>query len=406
MNISVSTEPMVGGPVSDPAEAYKKALDAFLAPIAERPYNPPLSFGNRQHIDEVLLACVARGASEVTLRTGQPPIAEIHGKSIAMSNRRLSEPEIVNIVTESYGGAGLSLLGQAKDLDLAYNLTIDRRLRIRFRLNVTGIHYGDSHAAELTFRMLGSLPPTLDQQHVDPELKKHMIQKQGLVLVTGPTGHGKTTLLGGLIRELASMPEGIGKIVTYESPIEFIYDDLPVTGGFVSQTSIPNQLPSFAAGGRNALRRKPGHIMIGETRDRETVEAICEAALTGHPVSSTAHTNSVAETPPRLLKLFGRDNSASAAVDLIGCMRLIVNQNLVRTTDGKRAALREYMHFDEETRLELVRMDPDKWPGVLPAMVRERGRPMIRDAEMLFDAGRITENTFRMYQTRDEKEVA
>ena len=128
--------------------------------------------------------------------------------------------------------------------------------------------------------------------------------EQGVVYITGATGSGKSTLLASIIRDIAENAESHRKILTYESPIEFVYDTVEKTSSIVSQSEIPRHLPSFAAGVRNALRRKPRLILVGEARDPETISAVMEAAMTGHPVYTTLHSNGVAETMRRLVTTF------------------------------------------------------------------------------------------------------
>ena len=173
-------------------------------------------------------------------------------------------------------------------------------------------------------------------------------------------GSGKSTLLASIIRELVEREDSHRKVLTYEAPIEFVYDMLNKPTAIISQAEIPRHLPSFAAGVRNALRRSPGLILVGESRDTETISASIEAALTGHPVYTTLHSNGVPETIRRLVASFPADERVGRIIDILETVRLVIWQKLVPTVDGKRVALREYLVFDEHVRDELISAPADQ----------------------------------------------
>ncbi len=219
---------------------------------------------------------------------------------------------------------------------------------------------------------------------------------QGVVYVTGATGSGKTTLLASIIRDIAEKENSHRKILTYESPIEFVFDEIEMPTAVVSQTEIPRHLPSFAAGVRNALRRKPRLILVGESRDPETISAALEAALTGHPVYTTLHTNGVAETMRRLVTAFPADERHGRTVDIIETVRLIIWQQLVPTVDGKRVALREFLVFDEKIRDTLLDSELEQVTAVTRRLLKQYGQPMSIDAKRKFDAGIISERDYNI----------
>jgi len=225
-----------------------------------------------------------------------------------------------------------------------------------------------------------------------------MAPQEGVVYVTGATGSGKSTLLAAIIRAIAEDPQSNRKILTYESPIEFVFDAIDKPSSVVSQSEIPRHLPSFAAGVRNALRRKPRLILVGEARDPETIDAVLEAALTGHPVYTTLHTTGVAETIRRLVGNFSPEERHGRAIDIIETLRLIIWQKLVPTVDGRQVALREYLVFDESTRGKLLESDIDRVTTATRKLLIERGQPMIVEAKQKFDAGIISEHTYKILE--------
>jgi defect-in-organelle-trafficking protein DotB len=220
--------------------------------------------------------------------------------------------------------------------------------------------------------------------------------RDGVVYVTGATGSGKTTLLAAVIRELSEDPEANRKVLTYESPIEFVYDMVQKPSSVISQSEIPRHLPTFASGVRNALRRKPRLILVGESRDAETISAVMEAALTGHPVYTTLHSTGVAESIRRLVGSFSQEERQGRTIDIIETIRLIIWQQLVPTVDGKRVPLREFLIFDEEVRDQLLDVNYNEVTGLTRKLLRERGQPMRVDAERVFKEGMITERLYKV----------
>jgi len=196
-----------------------------------------------------------------------------------------------------------------------------------------------------------------------------------------------------MIRSMAEEEEAHRKILTYESPIEFVYDNINAPSCVISQSEIPKHLPSFAAGVRNALRRKPRLILVGESRDYETINACLDAALTGHPVYTTVHSNGVAETMRRLVGSFPKEERRGKTIDILETMRLIIWQKLVPTVDGKRTALREYLIFDHDVRDELLNYDPTEVTIKTREILERQGITMSRDAKSKLDQGIISQDT-------------
>ena len=172
----------------------------------------------------------------------------------------------------------------------------------------------------------------------------------------------------------------------------------------VSQSEIPRHLPSFAAGVRNALRRKPRLILVGEARDPETIAAVMEAAMTGHPVYTTLHSNGVAETMRRLVITFPPEERQGRTIDINETVRLVISQRLVTTVDGKRVALREYLILDEKVRDILLEADILNITNVVRKLVREQGRTMEVDAREKLQAGMITERQYYLIAEQAKRE--
>ncbi len=197
---------------------------------------------------------------------------------------------------------------------------------------------------------------------------------------------------------------GCGKMLTYEAPIEFTYDTIQAKRSLVAQSEIPRHLPSFAAGVRNALRRKPEIILVGEARDRETISAAIEAGQTGHTVYATVHTTGVAATIRRMVSTFEPSERTERAFALMETIRMVVTQTLVPKIGGGRVALREYMPFTEEIRERLLSLTFDQWPLELMQMVPKYGKTMEKAAKDAYDAGLIEKRHYLIYQQGTKQE--
>lgn len=350
----------------------------------------------QEELDRLLTHCYHLGASDVTLQTGEPVFAEIHGRLNKVTRRHLTNSEVGEMLNAIYGPNGTTQLLSGQDVDTHYEHRPTRAERFRFRVNGTACQVAGHPGIQITLRVIPCEPPSLADLNLEPEILKAIAPLQGVIYITGATGSGKSTLLAAIIRELLEQAQSHRKILTYESPIEFVFDTIEKPNALVCQSEIPRHLKTFAAGVRNALRRKPMAILVGEARDPETILAVIEAALTGHPVYTTLHSNGVAETIRRLVTSFPRDERNSRTVDIIETIRLSVWQKLVPTVDGKRIALREYLVFDDEVRDILLSTDPDNITATTRLLVKERGQPMLVDATKKFKAGLISEREFNL----------
>lgn len=357
-----------------------------------------------ESMNEIMIHCVKLGASDITLQSNEPIIAEVFGRLKKVTRRRLSNTEVGEILNAMYGPNATTIIMSGRDIDTHYEIRPNRTDRYRFRINGTGCEVEGHDGMQITARTIPTDPPKLDSMQLPKVLLDAITPEQGVVYVTGATGSGKSTLLASIIRSIAEDAESNRKILTYESPIEFVFDNVEKISSVVSQSEIPRHLPSFAAGVRNALRRKPRLILVGEARDPETIAAVMEAAMTGHPVYTTLHSNSVAETMRRLVITFPPEERQGRTIDIIETVRVVISQRLVPTVDGKRVALREYMIFDETIRDILLETDILNITNTVRKLVREHGRTIQADAEEKFKAGVISERQYRLIMEQAKRE--
>lgn len=357
------------------------------------PNEPPRI--SARDIDGLLLHCVNIKASDITIQTDEEVVAEVYGKLRRITKRRMTAAELGEIVSGLYQSeSGMAKLNGGHDLDFAYEMRPERNIRMRFRVNATAISVQGHTGIQITIRTIPGIPPHIKDLAVEKEVLANFAPKQGLVLITGATGSGKSTLLAGLIRSLCEDPEGHRKILTYESPIEFVYDEVEKPSTVVGQTEIGRHLKTFADGVRNALRRKPMVILVGEARDAETIGECVTASMTGHLTYSTVHSNGVADTIRRMVNVFPDGEKHARAVDIVSSLKMIVSQMLIPSTDGKRVALREYLIFNEEVVDKLLNGGVDNMTMVARQIVKTHGQTFLADATKKFKEGRIDEREF------------
>lgn len=343
----------------------------------------------QEHLDLFLLWSVKKKSSDITFQSDRQAYHEIDGTLYPATFRALDSADMAALLHKIYGPEALARLASGTDLDLSYEVRPDRYTRIRFRVNITPILSRGRDASQITMRVLPNEPPTMKDLNVEPHIVDHWAPRQGMVIITGPTGSGKTTLLAAGCRMLLERAHGCGKMLTYESPIEYVYDAIKSPRSLVSQSEIPRHLPDFARGVRNALRRKPEIILVGEARDRETISAAIEASQTGHTVYTTTHTIGVSATVQRMISTFDPTERSERAYALMETIRMIVTQSLVPKVGGGRMGVREWMIFPDEIREKLLDMDFREWAATIQRQIPKYGQTMSYSARLVFEKGLI-----------------
>ena len=352
--------------------------------------------------DDLLKFCGDQGASDITVQTGQEVFVEIYGKLYRATKRKLTSQEVVDFCCHLYGPNAAALISSGKDIDTHHIVKEKEEHLYRFRVNITACLVRGYQGLQATLRTISSRPPELSSMKLPEEIEGALNLPQGVFVVSGATGSGKSTLLASIIANFIRTEDSNLKILTYEAPIEYVYDEIASPSCIVSQTEIPRYLPSFAAGIRNALRRKPGLILIGEARDQETIEAVINAALTGHPVYTTVHSNGVADTIRRMITIFPAEERDARLFDLLETVKLLIWQALVATVDGKRTTIREYLIISDLVRDELVDTSPDEMVGKIRKLLPKYGRTAVMDAQHKFDEGIIDQKVLLRFKKLEE----
>jgi defect in organelle trafficking protein DotB len=349
----------------------------------------------RDCLDELFAWAYRYDASDIRLQTHEPIRIQRHGRLLRVTHRTLTESEVEEAVNALYGADGQARLKQGEDFDVSYEVEPDRRTRMRFRVNATAVLARGADGGAVVARALPNRVKSLADQFVEPEIVAACMPNEGLVIIAGGTGNGKSTLMAGMIRKMLEDPDSHRAILEYSAPIEFVYDGICRPAAMISQSEVPRHIGSFEAALRNGMRRAGDVIIIGECRDAPTMIASVDAALTSHAVYSTLHAGTLSETIQRVVSLCPTDKLRALTVAIAQTLRLIVNQRLVPSTDGKRVALREYLVFTRRIRRKLAETDPDNWPTLIEALLETDGQSFRVATQRALDAGLITEETVR-----------
>jgi twitching motility protein PilT len=282
-------------------------------------------------IDALFKMMQEQGASDLHLSTGSPPIFRLHGDMVRLNFKSLSHEELQAILFEILTEKQRTDFESRNDLDFAYSITG----LARFRGNIFMQHKGIG----AVFRIIPSKILTADDLGLPEGVRKMTHLKKGMVLVTGPTGSGKSTTLAAMIDLINSTRKE--HILTLEDPLEFIHENKE---SLLNQRQIGEHSESFTAALRAALREDPDVILVGEMRDLETISLAMTAAETGHLVFGTLHTNSAAKTVDRIIDAFPRDGQEQIRTMLAESLKGVVCQQLLKTVEGKgRVAAMEIM---------------------------------------------------------------
>lgn len=344
-------------------------------------------------LDSLLTWAFDAGASRIGFQTGHPVWLRIHGRNVRIGQSPMDESTVSEIANHLYGADGAARLQNGSDFDVSYEISRSRTQRLRFRLNATPIRTSRRTGANIVLRPISDMPPPLAQQLVEPDIIKAFRPTEGMIIVSGATGSGKSTLIAGFTVDKLLDPNAHCNIAEGAAPIEFLFDRLKCSSSTINQTEIPQDLPTFEAFIRGCMRREPTDIIIGECRDSVTMTAAVQAAISGHVVTTTIHANDVALTMQRIASLCPpaeRENLISAVAQ---SLRLVINQRLVRSTDGRRMALREFLVFDKTLRTRFLETNPSDWPALTRRAVEEHGQSYRTAIERALAEGRITSET-------------
>ena len=279
------------------------------------------------HVDEYLAVGQEAGASDVHLGVNAPPIWRLHGtlQPIWPDAPRFASEQTRALADGFLSGLHKSQLNERGDADFAYANNFGR-----YRTSVVQQRLG----VDLVFRIINTKVRTMDELGLPEHLKLLTRFQNGLILVTGSVGSGKSTTLAALVEQMNR--ERREHIITLEDPIEFVFEP---KGCHITQREVHTHTRSFAAALRGALREDPDVIMVGEMRDLETISLAITAAETGHLVLGTLHTGNASRTLDRVLDVFPPDQQEQIRIMVSESLRGVISQQLIPRADGKGRVL-------------------------------------------------------------------
>jgi len=369
--------------------------------MEERLFYPPdlLPPVSTEDCNKLLLWAVETRASDIVFLADNPVWVQVDGIWHRVTKVELSRSEVDGLVEGFSGGAQqLGSVQGGKSVDFAYPIRRDNGEFVRFRVNVTNTSLGP----DITMRTLPTDLPVLADMHLESTLVDALYPQNGLIIVSGVMGSGKSTLLAAVLRD-AIRTRG-RQVLTLEEPIEFDFTSIPrdqMTAP-VAQTGIGQHISSWQSGVRTMTRRKGEVVLVGEARDRETIESMLGTVETGVTAYCTVHAMDVPQTITRIVNVFGEEEKGGISATLKASLRLIIHQRLVPRIRSEadivngvsgRIALREYLVFTEAVRRELYKVSFDQLIPTIREYVDTKGLSLVADARMKHAEGLISDET-------------
>ena len=283
-------------------------------------------------IEELLRIAKERNASDVHITVGVPPKMRVNGKLMNMDYPRLMPADTAQIIGEILNDRQAEILEEKGEVDFSFSISQVGRYRVNA--------FKQRGSVSAAIRLVGTRIPTPDELGLPKSVTNVYAKKRGLVLVTGPTGSGKSTTLASIINLINE--NTTNHVITLEDPIEYLHSHKM---GMVNQREIGLDSLSYSSALRAALREDPDVILVGEMRDLETISIAITAAETGHLVLSTLHTIGAASTIDRVIDVFPPHQQQQIRIQLSMVLECVVSQQLIECADGRgRVAAFEVMH--------------------------------------------------------------
>ncbi len=328
-------------------------------------------------ISQLLAFGVEQGASDCHLSAGEPPMIRIHGDLKKLDSPPLTKEQVHALVYDIMSDLQRKTFEETRECDFSFELGNIAR----FRVNVFMQRKGEG----AVFRTIPTKILTLEELGMPPILKQLCEKEKGLILVTGPTGSGKSTTLAAMIDYLNNSFEG--HILTVEDPIEFVH---PSKKCLVNQRELGLHTQSFANALRSALREDPDAILVGEMRDLETIQLALTAAETGHIVFGTLHTSSAPKTVDRVIDVFPPNQQAQIRAQFAESIEAVLTQTLLKKKGGGRVAALEIMTGTTAIRNLIREAKIHQIPGTMQVSQKDGMQTMDMALQNLVSRGLVT----------------
>lgn len=403
----------VAGKADDGSNLYRIQNSGLLAVEWKSDYVQPNRYESKEHVDKLFEEIQLQGVSDIYISEGTPITIKKNGDLFGITRRTIDNGEasqILSLIVRTSAqaqlntGVAVNTCFTMFDVDKNKTTTLGQRARVNFRVNASATTIADRSSFQIVMRAIPSEPLHYSKIGLDKEFVHKCCPTNGIVIIAGETGSGKTTTIASIIREILEGDTLIkGNILTHEEPIEFNYDTIFSTHSVVNQSQIPENFKTFMDANREAMRRKPAAVLLGELRDEETIKAALELALTGHPVFGTVHSTQVSTIIQRMVSRFPDAVKSTTCFDLIDCARIYISQRLVKNIrTGKLFGVREYLVFNQALRVELKKLgDPTLINNrITEIMFESDGKGLAslnfaKQADLLLAQGVIDEHGYR-----------
>ena len=361
--------------------SVRSAAAAQAAAAASSPTAVPTSV----KIETLLEACIKHGASDLHIQVGLPPILRIDGSLVPIPNTPILTTEIVDtLIFSTLDSMQRETL--AKDKEFDYSFAFGEIAR--FRVNA----FNEKGHLAAAFRLIPTKMPTIEELGMPQVISGFADYPRGLVLVTGPTGSGKSTTLAAIINKINS--EKSVHILTIEDPIEFTHKS---KRSLVAQREVHYDTYSFSRALKSALREDPDVVLLGEMRDLETISAAITIAETGHLVFATLHTNSAAQSVDRMIDVFPAEQQPQIRSQLAGILMAVCSQRLVPAIGGGRVCAAEIMVANTAIRSIIREGKTHQLDTAIQTGASEGMQTMDRTLAKLVQQGTVTYDSAREY---------
>lgn len=346
---------------------------------------------NQLDMNQMLGLVVSRKASDIHLIAGVPPMIRIDGELIPVPGEGPLIPERIEKLLKSVMTAEQAeqlMVNKEIDFSLSYSE------EARFRVNA----YTQKQTLAGAFRSIPLEIPSIDSLGLPPILHNFTTLRQGLILVTGPTGHGKSTSLAAMLDEINT--NSAEHIVTIEDPIEFI---IKPKRSIISQREMNNDTHSWSVALRSVLREDPDVVLVGEMRDYETIAAALTVAETGHLVFATLHTNSASQTVDRVVDVFPSEQQDQVRLQLSNVLEAVVSQRLIPAISGGRVVGYEIMLATTAIKTAIREGKTHQIDSIIQTSSESGMNTLEASLATLVRDGKITMETAKSYAIRPEQ---
>lgn len=337
-------------------------------------------------IKELLRISYEAKASDLHINAGTEPLMRIHGKLTKVIDRVLTPEDTRKMASEVLTGEQYEHFVKKGEIDLSFSLPD----LCRYRVNV----FKQKRVVNMAFRVLSTNVPPLETLNLPDLVREFALKQQGLILVTGPTGSGKSTTLAAVIDYINETQKK--HIITLEDPIEYVHRS---KNCLVAQREIGVDTVSFASGLRAALRQDPDVILVGELRDLETIRTAITAAETGHLVLGTLHTPDAPQTVDRIIDVFPTEQQRQIRIQLASVLIAILSQRLIPRLDGKGRAMALEVLINTPAVANLIRQEKVYQIKSVMQTNRHLGmQTLLSSLQQLAEEGHIHRDAIREFQ--------